>query len=227
MEQSSIRQGNRTRKLRCGKIAHADAPNETRDATQSRIGVGYGRKQPNRLAKHLRYNPNRLDEIAVVGKYGGNLIGVLEGIEQKMARDIHIASLFLDLDHLHHVGPRAGQMDTRSEFRRIGETRELFRDQKSAHVHRELGDRGECVQIELLAAGRARIEPPGDAGRVILDADDLVGRAQQATAKRLEVEPLQGWPLFQPPEIDVETVDIDDRAHEKTSKKAKAASDRS
>src|SRR5205814_1834461 len=93
VELSPVCQQDRIWKLRGCQIADANTANEARYTAQPRIWIGDGRKQPDRLAKELRYDANRLDQIAVIGKHGRDVISILERVKEQVTRQVHIASL--------------------------------------------------------------------------------------------------------------------------------------
>ena len=53
-------------KLRRGEVTDAQATNETGDAGQFGVRVGHRREKSDGLAQHLRDNPDRFNQIAIV-----------------------------------------------------------------------------------------------------------------------------------------------------------------
>lgn len=129
----------------------------------------------------LHDNTNRLDEIRVLGDNNRDLILRQKGIANKVRCDVHIRSFFLGCVNLDKAASACWWNHERTAYR-------FF--QKLPIMNRNSGLEAKRVQVGLLASGLVRVSPAGNAGRVVVDLDNIVVGVEERLGKSSDVKPL-------------------------------------
>src|SRR5208337_4094056 len=115
--------------------------------------------------------------------------------------------------------------ERRPEVRRLYETGPFLADEEVAEVDRHVRQCRDCPQIGVLAARSPGVDATGDVRGVVVDRLDLAVRRQGRGTHGGDVQPLVRGALERPI-VEVEAVDIDDRArHEWDPGQAKGRPD--
>lgn len=130
--------------------------------------------------------PDRLRQVRVIGNDQGNIVRPLEAIEKQMAGEVDVRSLLLSLDDVGHFErvERYGSFDLG-----ISEGPILGIGRKSPVVDREVGDRFQRPNIDLLARAVIRIvgSRVHQSREVVNVVDQIPG--EQFGTQLVEVEP--------------------------------------
>jgi hypothetical protein len=105
--------------------------------------VLHGSQQTDGQTEFRLDHAHRFDQVAVIGKYRGSVVGALEAIKQQMAGQGHIAALLFRFPYSNHVGPRQ-----EISFVEIGlsETRVLPLFEKRTEMDLQLRHRSQRIQ---------------------------------------------------------------------------------
>ena len=166
------------------------------------------------LAQPILDHVDGQHQVGVVGDYYGQLVVVLEAVQQQVGGEIDVGPFFLGIEYLH---------DARAGLRLPGQGPSLGLGQQVSVVDSEVGNGRQGAEVRLLALRLGGvIGPVGDqGGKVAYPADGVAG----------EQQPRQP-PQVQPPVgrsakgavIEIQAVDVDVGADERgIPKKAEAA----
>jgi hypothetical protein len=107
-----------------------------------------------------------------------------------MHAEIHVRSFLLRLPDVSHLRRWLGlRRAVRPELRRLHQAGPFFIGEEIPVVDLHQRQAFERPQIGVLPRRRTRIDPAGNAGRVIVDRDDFAGGGQGRLGKRRDVQP--------------------------------------